>query len=646
MPSAPTNPLANKTAGPPPRLIVLLGDDQGNAPTLDDEVDFLIPLEIVRSAGSSPDFCRFELDLERVGQRVVDLQTPSQFARQVEVRVVTAEAESEEDEAETLRLFWGEINFSRPQIDRPGERIELVARVEDFHFGTILEGPKVFDPIADAAVTLTDDVELNPLIDGKIKPNMSTLNFGDSVDVRYWIDPESVRTAAAVGVQGADAELWRLYQVVLTLQELLNEGEDFVENDDVVFSTMMDAVDQVQDDIPEPENVRLRRGHYLPEYLDAVLHPWAFDWCLDYDAAEDVSKPTIRVFHRRSGVEKELYFQEPGEDLSLAKSNVPAVSIDTNLVDLANVIVGHGSLQQIEITVELYPGWPAAEDHFDVDDLRKSDPDSEYDAHKMAWRFWGANEAGDLASTRPNIPSEALNLGTVFDDYVPKRRRFEDCLAIDDDDGRRRPPFVEWFNQDTDLWESVPPEWGATIMRDQMGVMFTGDTPPDILREQGAPTSSGVGARIRVTGTVTGDKRVRVETAYDELSPQLRDVKLFMDVSDRFHQRVVQTSGPFASVLAGEPADTVDNSSGLEPYLLDVQANEVSATIKAQFRLFGLQFGYEVGDFVTKIDGRNIDLNRNFAGDDPNYIQITELRWLVQDSATVLVCEPANDLTD
>ena len=86
-----------------------------------------------------------------------------------------------------------------------------------------------------------------------------------------------------------------------------------------------------------------------------------------------------------------------------------------------------------------------------------------------------------------------------------------------DEKQQRRPPHVEWHNPDTDAWEEVPHEWGFTVLTDQMGIYFTGETPPP---ETGAARrsprtcadlSAAAGAAA-VTASERGVRRCRISS--------------------------------------------------------------------------------------------------------------------------------------
>lgn len=661
MTTPPYQPNAGKSAASPVELAIRLGNSEGDAPEAEDIVEHLRLLRIVRSAGGRElDVATFAYDLDKTGQRLEDLQTLTGWNRQIEVLGL---GDTGNPDGEVL--FWGDLTTCKITIDPTGEFAYVEAIVSANLFGEMILGQKMLDPQEDEAtlVDCDDDLIFNPLIDGAIGENMSELKDPDD-KYQVWVDPEATVTDVASSFQGTYGVVWTLDEAVNSLQWAFNGDEEYVSN--------FDAVDnEIFEDAEPLVNVRIRRGQYLPGALDALLQPLGYNWFLD-TTLEDTADPgdgsdhepvwevkkTIVVFKRGEGVEKELQFQRPGEAFDSLKSNAPNIDVTWDVADLANTIEAHGSLQEREITLELYRGWLPSYDSTTADDCDPSDPESQYhtvdgrDAH----RLWVANEAGDYLGIGTPFREEITDvpdLREVFDDYVPKRRRLYECLTLTNtDDRRRRPVFLEWWNPDNEneeKWEPVPPEWGFTVLTDQIGIRFSGNL------SNGVATLIELGddARLRVTGTVVGDSRISQFSTTSGNSPNVRDVKLFLDVSDRFHDRKRQISGDYKSAFVvtgmvdGEEtatseydADEADDSSALQDFVDELSVIEESASLDASLELHGIHFEYKIGDLITKIDGRNISLNRNSPdSENKRYLQITGTTHDVQQQKTILRVE-------
>lgn len=634
-----------ETAKAPPDVRIRLGDTDGNEPEVSDEpepAEYRL-LTITRTAGGrSLDEATFARDLGALGEQLVDLQTPAAWARQIEVWHHLP-AEDDEEEGFAYPLFWGELTEQRVGIDR-GEQVVVRAQVQPYHFGEPLRFYRAYDGgIGSSGVRdIHRDPVFNPLVDGKIVGNESgenADNVGEFFDENFsylFIDPESSRTQTALDLLADSAVRWNLERAVRTIAFLCNEQETFIDRPtDVDFTALsLQAGEDVS--VLEPLNLRLRRGQYLPAYLDAMLAPHGFSWYLTTDTVDDESTERwIRLFRLGSGPEKEVYLQRPGESLDLEKTNTLQLGMEVSVGELANKVYGHGSLKEYEITVELYRGWAESQDGFNADDLAKNDPDSSYSGATDAWRLWVGNESGDycgLRSVVAEIPDTALDLNDL-DIYVPMRRPLGPTLELDSD-GKRLAPIVEWYNNDEEEWQRVPPEWGAQILTDQLGVRFTGNAPPaDLVTE-------GNDARLRVTGTILADERLTYSNEPRGSSPNLRESALFLDLSDRFHYRHRQDTGDLASVLDGD-ADEADDTEDLTTYCDSIRDIEDSAVIRATLVLHGVLLEYEIGDLITRVDGREISFNRNSEdAETKRYLQVMGIQTDWQQQQTTLIVEP------
>lgn len=654
---------------------VHLGGEDGEPGGILDDVDFLIPLEINRSLGGRQlDYVTFAYDLGRTGQRLQDMLTPTEWKRQVDVR-----AKFGPGFWNARPLAWGELTRQSLGIDNAGEAAGVVARIEPYHFGQPLEGMRVMREPLDVpqgdykVVTIEEDIVFNPEIDGVICPNMEEIVDPDTGAWEMWVDPESVRTAKAREVRVVEPAEWTLAHAIDAICNACNPDGRFISNPQTLDSNSVELEEETArqtvpkplfEDAPPLRNVRLKRGLYLPDYLDALLPPHGYDWFIGYRLVEPLVSdhghleiwPHIAIIKRGDGRKRDIFLQAPGEELDVRYCQAEQADVETSVADLANRIIGSGSLEQREVTIELVRGWPEEHDSFNASDLIRTDPDSDFHKHQHAWRLWVGNEAGDYCQTRPEIGHEPLDLSPLFTRLVARRRRVDDCLHYDmnveSDDGgssirsgtmRRRPPLIEWNNGE-DGWQEVPSDWGAVVLEDQIGVYFTGDWPPEDL------VVAGDDAKVRITGTITGDMRVRAVAEPRNSSPNGRDVTLHLDLSDRFHDRRVVRAGDFQSVLAWAlfdeediraPADEKTDALALQQFCEDVRDIEDSALMHASFTLHGLQFEYQLGDVLTRINNRQIWLDRNaLEAEQPRFLQITQLVYQLQAQKTLIVAEP------
>lgn len=636
MPTAPTNPEI-ETAKPAPQIVTWLGETDASEATEENEAQKWKPLQITRRAGSQMDYAVFAYDMGRDGARLVD-DTVKVRTSQIQVRML-----DEDDEPTGQALFWGVTAKRSVEITPRNEAQTMMARIDPHHFGNLFTAYKVYDPLDSAVTDIDQDITFNPQVDGVIEGNMSsrTTTTDAGTEWKLWISPESVRLTPAQTLQGATASEWTMTDAVLSLCSLLNPQEVYITNptrEDL--ETIFDAADP-----PNPFNVRLQRGKYLPQLLDEFLEPYGFGWYvrLGFDDAGAMTR-TIALYQRGIGDSKQLYLQEPGERLDMAKTTLLEFGSECSIADIANVITGQGSQQEREVTIELYRGWPTSEDTLSPDQLDRTYPGSDFVFHRNAWRLWVANEAGDYTNLRtaidPNPIPGPLDLSSVFDQWVPRRRKIEDCLTRDAN-YRRLPVFIEWFDHsetDTSLqWKPLEPG-SVSILNDQIGIYFSGPTPPSYIVAQ------DYYARIRITGTVQGDSRLSVRKTRRETSVNKLPIELFLDLSDRFHDRSVQETGDYASVLAGSTfgADERDDETTMDEFVTKVRDTEDVANLQATITLHGLNFEYEIGQVLNKIEGRRITLDRLSKTDpDERFMQIVGIQYDLQRQRTQLMVESA-----
>lgn len=643
MPSAPANPFTqlSQRANAP---IVRLGNLGGEAPTSLDETKVLQVISISRSAGGARlDHCDLDYSLAIAEEQLRDIETPAGYNRLVEVR------ESVDGDDDSGLMFRGALGIQRATLGT-SETASMQARVEPWHFGDPLKGIKVWQP--GTVVTHHLPIVFNPEIDGQIVFNMSSIAF-PGAEAKLWIDPESVRTTGARAEIGQTASEWTLFDVVRTLCQACNPDETFIKN------FVLDALESILTTAPKVKNLELKAGQYLPALLDAVLEPHGFGWFLKM-ALED-AEPVVQMvaFKRNSGVSKEVFFQVPGENLDLAKTNVSNLDLEWNIADLANVVTVHGSLIEREITIELVKGWKESEDALDQDLLGA---DGE---HPNAWRLWVANEAGDYTNSRPEITTVPDFTDVLGADISTKRRPLKDPLtyAFDADTTkheRMEHVRVDWWHAAKEGgagWESVAKlndegkaaneGFAFKVDQTQLAILFN-EPPPALVALSGSPAS----ARVRVTGTIVGDTRIEGTATRRSTSPNGNDIELVIDAHERFHDRDVQDSGTYLSIFSSggdEPAtngaDTRDDQTAITEYAEKVRNVEESARISVSVSLHGWHPEYEIGDLITRVDGRNISFNQNSPRNaTKRYLQITGIVWNQEAQETILQLETYADI--
>jgi len=600
-------------------LSVRIGDAAGNAPAATDEYVNVILLTLERGTGARYlDRATFEVDIASAGMRIVDFETEAKMNRQVEVYAI-------DDEGEFVPLFWGEFDQQNLEIIS-GEKVVVTASVQKHHFGTPLAGPEEYNKVEDANQIIDSDIVFNPQIRGRIYNNQRI--DPNRLGIHYlFINPYSAWTSTATTYTGATVTAWNLATAVEKIINLANGTPTFIDNPDD-YDILSNA--------PALMNFTIKRGTYLPEALDQLLEPHGYSWFVDISLDNsDAIKKQIKIIANGQGTEKPVYFQRPGEVLDIAKSNAPEITLRTSLSELANRITVYGDFIKKEATLELKKGWATAQDALTPDELQKKDESgSQYEDYPEVHRKWVFNEGGDYNDLRTETGSAPADL-TFFgtgEEYVHRRRTVEDKLLTLDNAGDYRDPYLEYYDNSLAAWKPVPPEWGWEMLPDEIGIYFNGNKPPAELWEQGVDDIANM--KIRLTCVVACDKRIEYTATRQTSSPNGRDVELYIDASDRFFYKEVDSGSVFFGVY---DALEKDDTTAIQTYAESLRDINDSANVETSLVLFGIVNSYSRGDLVTKVDGRNISFNRNSStASTKKYPQVSGVLFDYQNHRTVL----------
>lgn len=629
---------------PAKKWIVRLGNAAGDSPESTSETKRLrYPIVHLSAGGQQMDRIELTYDLGANGERLVDQSIRQGLARQIEIVEIPREPQA----AEKL-IAWGELTSEAKSVDN-GEMLSYTATIEPYHFGSTLNGMLIRSPVgAHAIVTINGDIEFNQERDGHVEHNRSA--YTGTGLAHYWVDPDSVRTAASQSYTGDQGNEWTLSEVVQALCWHCNPSETYVKN------PSSQDLETWLTDAPAVRNLIVPPGKYLSDYLDLVLEPYGYTWkrTYSYDVTGDpptsyTRRVSFAIFRLGDGLPIAALQQRPSATATAAhsKSSLVQWEIETDIGAIVNRVRVEGALVQREVTIELYRGWPEADDALTSAELTQSE-NADFELHQNAWRLWVANEAGDYCSLRSTvkpIPSTPISLTAVFTDgYVPKRRPAKDCLTHcqDDTNGearRRRPPLIEWYNTD-DEWAPLPNGWGETVLTDQLGVYFAGDSPPDDL------IARGDDARLRITCTIEGDNRLTATAERSSDSINLRTNTVTIVAEDRFVDYQIQFGGTtYDSILAGSPSsETRDDTAEITAFAEKVRAQEDMAAVRADMTIVGLSSIYSVGKLLSSIAGRNIDLYRRAdTAVDQKYPQIVSVVYDYQKQVTRLTIQPINE---
>jgi len=647
----------------------LPGSSGNGPPTLKSELSTILkPLRVLRTSGGQQlDYA--DIEVMTSSPLINRSEQPVEFSKMVDILFPNNPTYTSIDVLDVTQWYSAGAN-TRVLLGDYAEEAEsvtsgesLMGRVElrPYHFGKVFggmifensSGPGQIEMMGTPAV-------FNPMVDGVVLGNMSniTYGFGDASDPFIWIDPEIGLTTYALAYHEQTASLWTLEEAVKSIVKMCNEDEFYLTYAGGTFT-----------DAPVIRNIVLENGHYLPYYLDGLLHPHGFNWYVDpATSAQNTGdeliyeKPTIRVYKKGVGPAKKLYFQPPGQLLDLSKSNVNQYDVRRRIGDAVTAVRVFGDKLRAEVTLRLYPGWGNDGDDFTAEELT-IDGGSAYQAHKTAHRLWVAGEGGDYYGTRTGLyefsdppdlsPIFAITLGNdgttvgqrFSNDTLQRRRVMEPPLTYqgDADNRVRRELFVEYKIGFGETWTEVTSEIGTfSALADRIGIIFTGNSPPAELVS--AFPAGGGGVFLRITGTIASDHSLYNlgSDGYVSGSVQGRLNMATINAQDRFrHWFVVGKPSPdrpelqthlYASVLKDDSAgaDVHDDRAEIETYAAEIIKPMLHADYDGNFVIPGWTTYYEIGDLLTEIEGRNITLNQAAAPGEA-YMQITGIEWSLSD---------------
>lgn len=608
-----------------PELVVYLGATDGSAPADPKDVfTDVVCLSVVQSAGGA------RLDFAELVYKLTESQEnraqPSSFARMVEVYFP--------DAGET-RIHLGDYVTETFSVDKNTETLQGQSQVRPYHYGIPLNGYPVWCPIEADNRDINEHVIFNPTIDEKTVFNRSDKLFdstpGSGFSSYLWTHPEIADSSVGETYQGQTRNEWTLRQAVHAICELLNPDEDFLKRP---LSVDLDLLN----DAPPLRNVKIELGTRLHQALDKLLIPLGYNHFIDYTEVT----PWIEFFKIGAGTAKELKFAAVGTSINLNNSNTNRLQVSSSIGDSFNIVRAIGEYEEAEVTIPLYAGWPPAADSIAPSDLAKDG--TSYPTNQSAWRLWIANEAGDIdpAVSRVGQYPVVPDFGTVFTVATAHRRTLGEPLTYLKDGSasserrQRMPHKVEYSIDAGATWLPEEGEWTIKLCPDQIGILFDGKDIPQELYD------AGNDGRVRITGTLFGDYRIQNIAVKQAWAVNARDVEQVMLVPEKFQRRYRQTTGTYASILTGD-ADEKNDYTDLTAYSEKMRDQNHYAEVDCEFRLPGWHTEYKIGDLITKVAGREINLDAA-----PNtapahrYVQIVERRFEMNESggpSTVLIVD-------
>jgi hypothetical protein len=286
---------------------------------------------------------------------------------------------------------------------------------------------------------------------------------------------------------------------------------------------------------------------------------------------------------------------------------------------------------------------------------------------------------------------QAIDFDSSF--FVPKRRKFLPCLTLDKDGkpiGKLHGVIVEILEtpipkgneqkgdpndpgagplsksplynplKDKRIWKECRDE--CRLLEHECGIEFTGEHLPTFMTADPAIRSQS--QLIRLTATIRFDRRMahfgskdssgddsdqndqsEDDDVVDSGSVQPDVHQLTLDLGHRFHCRQIAQQSINYLNLKENGADPgllgldVDDTDSLQDYVDNIRQTWDFPTVSGPLRLEGIdRTGYEIGQSITKIEGREISLTDG-SGDGALAPQIAGISYDLQRQSTTLTLD-------
>ena len=301
------------------------------------------------------------------------------------------------------------------------------------------------------------------------------------------------------------------------------------------------------------------------------------------------------VFYKKgTGRIVELNCQRAGEQLSISKTNIAALSSKRNLWPVTHKYIGQGDFKVYEATFELVKAWDPADEDTGYDEYS---PSTNADFHQVrdVYRKWCLNEAGDYSGA-PYNQGEAFDFSKVFDSsiFACRRRRFWPTLTTDKQ-GRSLGYYLQVsFDNSLHWWQylyafnNLLNECGVWLSSDRLDANTWIAALKDVLK-------------FRITASIVSDERLSCVVADGPVNSTAPVIEHIITLPRQFKYRKVSGRSIFANAsddLLDTP-DEVDDSTALHEFVRKraLAGSAVIETIDVQTP--HLVFDYRVGDRVT-----------------------------------------------
>jgi hypothetical protein len=300
-----------------------------------------------------------------------------------------------------------------------------------------------------------------------------------------------------------------------------------------------------------------------------------------------------------AGRTMEVQLQKAGSPFSPDATNLSRAEVTILRRPWRKSILAVGQAKRYESTFTLLPGWDRSLETSRWRDFVRS-MSGNWEQRCDVYRKWVLNEHGWYCAAPWNLPAYSFARISAGDFCLLTPRKLLPCLSTNPNQQSlgvvlevQTGPQKPWRQWRGSLW----------ISRDECAVYLGGDA----LGGEFFQAAAEGAAQVRVTATVEADARIQALVSGDAACGMQ-----VLDLSSRAAWRKVFADSIFyhASEL-GPPAER-DDTALLVRSALRYQESS-GHCVQAKLELGWIDTGFQVGDVVERIDGRELDLQANDA---------------------------------